>query len=328
MTEKKAPKKGLSLKWLEVFHLLTQRGSVSAVARETGLSVSTVSHHLRSLEDHLGTALIEHSRRPMSLTPAGLVFKKHIEEALALIHKAELAVAHGDLSQARHLRIGLIEDFDSEIAPELVVRLAAEMPNCDFIHYTRSSHDILKLLRNHDIDVGVVSRPNEDILDLQEYPLLCDPFVIAVPNDAPYTAEELLENRTELPFLRYLKSQFINRQIEAQLRRLKYTLPSRFETESNQSMMAMVAEAKGWAITTPLCYLRAQRFHQQTKLLPLPARASFSRHLSLFTSPECPDSVAEPMSQAFRHLISERAIEPLLQTSPWLEGMFELQQEV
>mgnify|MGYP001385135846 CR=1 FL=1 len=40
----------ISLKWLEVFHLVACHGSVQAAAREAGLSISTVSHHLRSLE--------------------------------------------------------------------------------------------------------------------------------------------------------------------------------------------------------------------------------------------------------------------------------------
>ena len=71
-------KSNLSLKWLEIFQLLTKRGSVSAVAAETGLSVSTVSHHLRSLESHLGVSLLEHNKRPMSLTTAGESFLKNI----------------------------------------------------------------------------------------------------------------------------------------------------------------------------------------------------------------------------------------------------------
>lgn len=317
-------KKHLSLKWLEVFQQVTKLGSVSAVAAETGLSVSTVSHHLRSLEDHLGVALLEHQRRPMTLTPAGTAFLKHVEQALATLHKAEHEVALGNLSDARLLRIGMIEDFDSEIAPELVVRLAASMPSCDFVHYTRSSHEVLSLLRAGEIDVGVVSSPSEDVLDLQEYSILRDPFVLAVPAQCELTAGQLLQNDSEQPFLRYIRTQYISRQIEAQLRRLKYTLPCRFEIESNQSMMAMIAEGHGWAVSTPLCYMRSKRFHEKIKLLPFPAKGSFSRYVSLFTSPECADRVPEIVSETFRELIAERAVQPMVESSPWLQGEFAL----
>lgn len=314
----------LSLKWLEIFQLLSKRGSVSAVAVETGLSVSTVSHHLRSLENHLGVALLEHSRRPMSLTPAGETFLKNISKALEAIHKAEQEVTLGNSGHAQRLRIGLIEDFENDIAPELVVRLATEMPRCDFVHYSRSSHDVLRLLRNGEVDLGVVSSPSEDVIDLQEYPVLRDPFVLAVPVGSGLEAEEYLADTSGLPFLRYIRSQIISNQIEAQLRRLKVTLPRRFEFESNQSMMAMVAEGGGWAITTPLCYMRASRFHARVKLLPLPFKGSFSRYVSLFTTPECTDNVSLVFLQSLRLLLAERSIEPMVKASPWLEGEFEL----
>ena len=69
----------LSLKWLEVFKLTAALGSVRAAAKETGLSISTVSHHLRSLETKLGVNLLDHKRRPLVLTPAGREFLKYVE---------------------------------------------------------------------------------------------------------------------------------------------------------------------------------------------------------------------------------------------------------
>jgi hypothetical protein len=56
--------------------------------------------------------------------------------ALRLIRSAESEMISGDLSQARDLRLGLVEDFDSEIAPELAQLLATEMPKCTFHHFT------------------------------------------------------------------------------------------------------------------------------------------------------------------------------------------------
>jgi hypothetical protein len=64
---------------------------------------------------------------------------------LEIFHKAEQEVTLGNLGEAHRISIGLIEDFENDIAPELVVRLATEMPRCDFVHYSRSSHDVLQL---------------------------------------------------------------------------------------------------------------------------------------------------------------------------------------
>ena len=88
-------KSKLSLKWLDVFLLTARSGAVQDAAHEAGLSVSTVSHHLRSLEDTLGVALFDHSRRPMPLTPAGAVFHRHVDEAMRHLRKAEIEVLSG-----------------------------------------------------------------------------------------------------------------------------------------------------------------------------------------------------------------------------------------
>jgi len=61
----------LSLKWLEVLQRVARLGSLQIVTKEAGLSVSTVSHHLRALENAMGVSLVDHTKRPMVLTAQG-----------------------------------------------------------------------------------------------------------------------------------------------------------------------------------------------------------------------------------------------------------------
>jgi len=310
-------KSHLSLKGLEVFQLTVSQGSVQAAAREMGLSTSTVSHHLRSLEDQLGVTLLDHARRPMTLTPAGALFLKHIDEALKLIRKAHAEVTLGNMNEARHLRLGLIEDFDSDIGPELAVLLANGMPKCDFAHHTRFSSEILDMLQAQKLDIGIASRPSNSTAQLKELPMLRDPFVLAIPANSTTRPEEFLTGSGGIPMLRYARDQHIRKQIEAQLRRLKIDLPVRFEVESNQTMMAMIAAGSGWAVTTPTCYFRARRFHDEVRLHPFPAKG-FSRHLALFAREECADEVIGTINSAMRNLLEMRLIHPAIKAMPWL----------
>ena len=316
----------LSLKWLEIFELAARSGSVQAVAAEIGLSVSTVSHHLQSLENRLGVSLMDHNRRPMVLTPAGGVFLRYVEEALRLIRKAEIEAVSGNMAEARNLRLGLVEDFDSEIAPELARLLAAGMQNCEFTHLTRPSHEILHLLRNRQIDVGVATRPMDDVSDLVEYPLVRDPFVLVTPASDALSPEDYMVGKSAVPFLRYSQDQIMGRLIEAQLRRLKVSLPNRFEVESNQMIMGMVADGSGWAVTTPTHYMRARRFHSQISLHRFPGK-SFARTLSVFTTEEYAQGVAGMIASTMRHLIQLRSLAPTVELHPWLAESFYLHQE-
>lgn len=316
-------KTGLSLKWLEVFQLAATLGSVQAVAQESGLSMSTVSNHLSSLENHLGVSLLDHRRRPMVLTPAGEGFLKYVNGALSLIRKGQAEILSGKVHEARMLRLAMIEDFDSEIGPELAVYLASAMPNCNFTHLTQPSHKILEQLRKRHIDMGIANRPIHEIMDLQEKPLLCDPFILAVPMDTSNTPEELLSGESKLPFLRYSKTQIINSQIESQLRRLRISLPNKFQIDSNQTMMAMIAAGGGWAMTTPLSYMRAKRFHSQVKLQPFPSKA-FARYISLFATPECSKTPQNLVHNILQSQIKKQVLDPALEMMPWLNGIFRM----
>jgi len=180
------------------------------------------------------------------------------------------------------------------------------------------------MLQSQKIDAGVATRPLQDVPGLVEYPLLRDPFVLACPRVESPAPETLLSGKTRLPFLRYSRNQIIGAQIETQLRRLRIALPNQFELESNQSIMGIVAEGSGWAISTPTCYLRAKRFHDRVVLHPFPGK-EFSRILSMFTTQSFVHPVSELVLVTLRRLIKRQVVDPLTARTPWLAGSYQVE---
>lgn len=313
----------LSLKWLKLFQICAQEGSLQAAAEETGLTVSTISHHLRSLESHLGVELFNHSRRPMILTPKGQVFLRNIDNALHAIRMAEAEASAGNVAEARYLRVGAVEDFDSDIIPELAVFLSTRMPRCDFLFQSGASAAIIEQLRNRQLDIGITASPTERPPDLQDRPLLRDPFVVILKVGEERVLADIVAGKTKLPFLRFSSNLIISRQIEAQLRRMGLIAPHRFECSNNQTLMAMVAAGTGWTITTPLLFARAKRFHPRLRMHPFPGK-SFARILSIMSTPDCSASIVELFDCQLRKLITEHAIAPYRDTAPWLKDSFKL----
>lgn len=322
MPRSTAPK-DLSLKWLELFQICARKGSLQAASKETGLTVSTVSHHLRNLEDHLGVELFNHARRPMVLTPKGRVFLRNIDDALYSIRKAKAEASAGSITEASYLRIGTIEDFDSDIVPELAVFLSANMPSCDFLYQTDSSHEIIEMLRNRHLDLGITTTPTDRLRDLQDRPLLRDPFVVVLPAISSQNLVDVVEGRAKLPFLRFSSNLIIARQIEAHLRRHNIVADHRFECSNNQTLMAMVAAGAGWTITTPLLFSRAKRFHANLAMHQFPGKR-FSRTLALVVTPDCSRSVIDLIDKRIRGLITEHVVDPFHQNIPWLKDSFTL----
>lgn len=320
---RRSTSKDLNLKWLELFQVCAQKGSLQAAAQESGLTISTVSYHLRSLEDHLGVELFNHARRPMVLTPKGMAFLRNIDQALHSIRKAKADASAGSISEASFLRIGAIEDFESDITPELAVFLSEKMPVCDFMYHTDSSHSIIDMLRDRQLDLGITTTPSESVRDLQDRPLLRDPFVIVLPLVDERSLAEIVEGQTKLPFLRFSSDLMIAQQIESQLRRIGVSAPQRFECSSHQTLMAMVAAGAGWTITTPLHFSRAKRFHSKLRMHRFPEKA-FSRTLAIVTTPDCSRSLVDLVDSKLRNLIHEHAIAPLHRSNPWLADSFML----
>lgn len=313
--------KELSLKWLELFQTYARTHSLQATAEETGLSISTVSHHLRNLEEHLGVALFDHARRPMVLTPKGRNFLRNITQAMQTIRKATAEASAGNIADASYLRIGTIEDLDSDVTPDLAVYLSQKMPECNFLYHTGTSHEIIKMLRHRELDLGIVTTPLRSADDLIDWPLLRDPFVAVLPVGADSSLPDVVAGQTKLPFLQFSSDLIIAAQIEAQLRRLGVQLPNKFECGNNQTLMAMVAAGAGWTITTPLLFARARRFQPKLKMHPFPGK-SFGRTLSLFTSPDCAQSVIDLVNYKVRSALNRQVIPDTHRTIPWLKDQF------
>jgi DNA-binding transcriptional LysR family regulator len=313
----------LSLKALRLFRIAAQSGSVQITAEQCGLSISTVSQHLRNLDAALGVSLLDHSRRPMVLTPQGTIYLRYVEEALGLLEtgRAELTAAspHG----LRALRFGMIEDFEAEIGPEVTRLLSGALPGCRLSHYTRHSREILDLLRRGELDLGIATRPQTALQNVTEIPLLRDPFVLALPASAGFTGEQAILGQAPVPLLRYSRSQIMGAQIEAQLTRLRLTLENAFELDSTSSILALVAQGDGWAITTPSNYARARRFHGQVALAPFP-RKEFARTISIFVGDAQADAVARLLATSLRSLLAMHAIRPVVEAHPWLQDRFRL----
>lgn len=304
--------KGLTLRGLEVFEALARTGSVAQAAEITGLSQPSVSQQLRNLEKALGTDLVDHGRRPMRLTQAGRSFLTRAEAVLAELQMAQSELSVMDLGHLTTLSIGLIDDFDNDLTPRLATLLADSLTRSKFKLITLSSLDLFEALAEQRLHMAVSAHSGEVLEGVVEYPLVRDPFILVTPKGANSAM-------TELPFLRYAREQLISRQIEAHLARQQAEFEERFEIGSHMALMAMVARGLGWALTTPLGYMRAARFHEGLEAHPSPF-GEFSRTISLLTRSDWSDQVPQEVAGMTRRLMQKQILDPALAQLPWLSG--------
>lgn len=311
--------KGVTLRGLEIFETLAKSGSVAQAAIATGLSQPAVSQQLRNLETALGVDLVDHGRRPMRLTPAGRNFLVRAQVVLSELRLAQSELTVMDLTHLSTLSIGLIDDFDNDLTPRLATVLADSLTKCRFKMITAPSHEITAAMQARELQIAVSASTGELLEGVTEYPLVRDPFILVAPKGFLVDPTGEMDRLFDLPLLRYAREQLISRQIEAHLSRQKLDFEHRFEIGSHLALISMVARRIGWAVTTPLGYMRATRFHDQIEAFPLPFGA-ISRTISLFAAADWADRVPRDMARTMRRLIQTQMIDPALAKQPWMAG--------
>lgn len=107
------------LKRMAIFAAVVQHGSMSAAARQLGMSPSAVSQQVRLLERAGGVTLLHRSTRQLQLTEAGARYHAHCAAMVQAAEqgRAELAAAHEVPSG--ELRLAATVGFARHVAPAL-----------------------------------------------------------------------------------------------------------------------------------------------------------------------------------------------------------------
>lgn len=99
-----------------VFSAIVRAGSMTAAAKELGVSKSVVSGHLRKLEEELGVRLLERTTRRMSLTQVG----ERVLEAAKRMAEAADDAAEAAASERSEIRGELRVAFTMALWPGLI----------------------------------------------------------------------------------------------------------------------------------------------------------------------------------------------------------------
>jgi DNA-binding transcriptional LysR family regulator len=294
---------------IEVFLAAAEEGAISAAARRLGVSPSAVSQQLTGLEAALGSPLLDRSTRPMTVTPAGAMFRRHAQTILNAADEARAELAMSDLAGLTTLRLGMIEDFEADVTPRLLSALSQDLKGCRFLLETGPSHRLLDLLETRALDIAVAADTPDSDSDWREtHPILREPFLAVTPRG---------KSHEDLPLIRYTARHLMGRQIAAHLARLGLTPAARFELDSYHAILAMVAAGAGWAILTPLALHQARRFRAEVEVHPLPF-APLDRTLSLSARAGLLRDVPGQISQRLKGLIQSDVIAPMRESLPFL----------
>ena len=292
----------LSFRSIEVFIAVVEEQSISRGAQRLGASISAVSLQLSNLEKALNTRLVERNAQRFALTEAGHLFR---QRALRIMDEIDGAVTElTSRLESPHftLRMAVVEDFDNHIMPRWLTDLSEVFPNSRFVVKSGPSHENFSILSSRATDLIVAVDAMDPVDWIEEHPLISDPYMLIAHPSLPASPD--LESLAQYPFVRYAREQHMGRQIEAQLRRIKFAPQRAHEFSSNQTLFSMVSATGGWAISTASAIHGTLSHRADTSdkfrfyKLPMPA---FSRTVSLYARKDILSDVPEKAAQILRH---------------------------
>ena len=313
----------LTLRAIEIFVAVVEEGSLAGGAARLGASPSSISQQLSNLETALGAKLVDRAARPLALTPAGYVFQRRALAILDEAARAQSELAELELTSLPQLRLAAVEDFDADVTPALAACLSDWLPGCDIAVHAGLSHENFVALESRAVDIVVAAEIETPPDWVEQHLLLRDPYVLVTARGLLDETKDTIDQLMAAAMVRYDPSQLMGRQIEIHLRRLRLAPPRRFIFDSTHSVMAMVEMTGGWALATPLSYLRAPRFHHALDLRPLPFK-DFSRTICLYARRGVLGDLPNRAALRMRELIAQHSIAPALAVAPWLSGEFRL----
>ena len=210
----------LELRHLRVFLAVAQLGGHTRAARSLGLSQSTVSETLSSLERALGTTLFRKAARGSTLTPTGEALVPRARNILTLTSQllAELARVSTDVSAT--LVVAAVESINAYVLPPHLAALRARWSKVHLEVITGTCAEIRESVTAGQSDLGLLlegeaggrgTRRDASILTTARLLVLAapgHPLVRQSPTPDQLRRCELLMSDASGPYHRLLRQYF------------------------------------------------------------------------------------------------------------------------
>ncbi len=206
----------MSMRYLRTLVAIAESGSFAAAARKVHLTQSAVSMHVQALEETLGIALFDRSKRPPVLNRAGTAF---VPQARKLIADYDRAMRFSDAPDtiSGHLRLGAVPSTMTGSTPQALAALRRKHPDLHVALSMGLSAELVDQIARDSLDAAIVSDLREPHPGLEWRPFAHEPLVVIAPLEATEpTAEALLAAH---PFIRYARPAWVGELIDDVLRR-------------------------------------------------------------------------------------------------------------
>ncbi|MFM0694395.1 LysR family transcriptional regulator [Paraburkholderia graminis] len=198
----------MNLRALQCFVILAEELNFSRAAERLHIAQPALSQQIRSLEDRLGTQLVDRARRPLALTEAGHYLCTEARQILGALEQAGLATQEIGVGRRGWLSVGFTRSAMYSILPPALKAFHHAYPQVELKLFEMLTEEQTDALRDMRIHVGIGRQPLA-IDGCTSYPLLRERVMVALEPGHPLAAQKKVKiaDLADTPLILYPKHQ-------------------------------------------------------------------------------------------------------------------------
>lgn len=157
----------IDLDLYRIFYIVAKNGSISAAANILYISQPAITFQIKKLEERLGISLFTRTKYGVLLTNEGEVLFNYVKNAIESINNGENALANLKNLNSGTIRIGVSTTICKYILMPYIEKFHKMYPNIEVQINNNLSNNLIKELRNGNLDILILFKPSNDNKDLK-----------------------------------------------------------------------------------------------------------------------------------------------------------------
>ncbi len=239
----------MDIRQLEMFQAVAEERSFTKAGERLHVSQSAISRQIKLLEEELGGILLHRRTREIALTHAGELLLKTANRLFRDLQDVVWQISEAHQLRRGVLRLGGGMTVCIYILPKLLKRYRSLYEQVDLKVTSGTSEAILRLLRNHEVDLGLLTLPIV-AKDLEVRPVLKEEMGVVTAPGHPLSHRRAVrpEDLAKYPLILFEPGSSTRKVLDQFFIEEAIPVDIAMETENVEIIKAMVANGIGITI--------------------------------------------------------------------------------
>jgi DNA-binding transcriptional LysR family regulator len=239
----------MDVRQLEMFRAVVEAGSFTGAAQRLHISQSAISRQLQLLEKELGTLLLRRTGRGVTVTPEGHILLSAANRIWRDMQEVVAQISDTQNMQSGSISLGGGMTVCLHILPKLLKKFRTMYKKVDLRIITGTAPDLLQRLREHDVDLLLLTLPIYGP-DLEVLPVLKEEMVVVCAKNHALSRNRTVEAKglARYPLILFESGSNTRKVVDEFFEAEQVPVNVVMETENVEIIKAMVANGLGVTI--------------------------------------------------------------------------------